>query len=516
MRIGLLNEGTYPVTKGGVSTWCDQLINQLEEHEWHVVTLVAEERRVIWPLPDNVASTTLVPMWDAPPARRLLARFQGRRQRRNAAAALVDLWRGVLPAEPGAGIDLDCVRTSLRTLSLGGPVPLSRLLTDHGSSEAILAAWTAHRAANPRLPELTLRQAAQAAALCDRMMMVMDAAWPQVDVINASSNGAAALLGLARHWRDGTPLVLTEHGVFLRERYVALDALGWSWAARYVALTFTKAVCQLTYADADVISPVSRFNGRWEAELGADRHAIVPIPNGVDPALFPEVEGEPDEPVISFVGRIDPLKDLQTLIEAFGLVLAEMPRARLRLFGPTPPTNSDYREGLETRLAELGIADSVAFEGPVPSARPAIEAGQVVALSSISEGLPFTVIEAMMSGRPTVSTDVGGVSEVTGRDGEAALLVPPRDPRAFAEALLVLLRDRGRRLEMGRKARSRMLQQFSLTVFAERYSTLYTTAAAAGFRRTSRTCPHAATSDPLCAIPGSPCVVGCFPEGSAA
>ncbi|MCA1783996.1 MAG: GT4 family glycosyltransferase PelF [Intrasporangiaceae bacterium] len=421
MRVALVNEGTYHVAKGGVSTWCDQLVTELDEHEWHIVTLVGEERSAVW----------------------------------------------------ATAQDLVGVRAALCILAEPGPVALSRLLTDHGSFRPMLAAWAAHHTGNGALPRLSVAQAARAATACDRMMMVMDSEWPEVDLVNASSNGAAALIAMARRWRDDTPFVLTEHGVYLRERYLALTAANWEWVVRYVTMAFTRAICQLAYREAAFISPVSRFNSRWASRLGADPAKVLPIPNGADPASFPAVEGEPAEPVVSFVGRIDPLKDLHTMIDSFALVHAQLPEARLRLFGPTPPVNAAYRASLEQRIEELALAATITFEGPAASARPAIEAGQVVALSSISEGLPFTVIEAMMSGRPTVNTDVGGVAEVTGTDGVAGVVVPPRDPEAFADALLALLRDAPRRAAMGAAARERMLADFSLPVVARRYRSLY-------------------------------------------
>ena len=477
MRIGLVNEGTYPVVKGGVSTWCDQLIRRLDEHEWHVVTMVGEERAPVGSAPAPLASTTLVPLWD--PVRRRPAGAAARRRRRDVAEALDLLWRSVLPPSGDATLpELTGLRAALQVLAERGRVTLAQILEDRGSFRPLLAAWAEHRAANPDLPPLTVAQAARAAQSADRTLGVLDARWPQVDLVNASANGTAALAAMARQWADGTPFVLTEHGVYLRERYLALDAAGWDWTVRYVSMAFTRALCHLAYREATYIAPVNRFNSRWECRLGADPARIVPIPNGVDPESFPAVPGEPDEPVVSFVGRIDPLKDLRTMIEALAIVRAEIPNARLRLFGPTPAANTGYRASLEALVADLHLGEAVTFEGPSPSARPAIEAGQVVALSSISEGLPFTVIEAMMSGRPTVNTDVGGVAEVTGPDGLAALVVPPRDPAAFALALVTLRRDAPRRAAMGAAARQRMLADFSEPVFVERYRHLYDAVAA--------------------------------------
>jgi glycosyltransferase involved in cell wall biosynthesis len=94
----------------------------------------------------------------------------------------------------------------------------------------------------------------------------------------------------------------------------------------------------------------------------------------------------------------------------------------------------------------------------------------VVALSSISEGLPYTVMEAMMCGRATVSTAVGGVPEVT---GDAGVVVPPRDPAALADALADLLLDDRRRIDLGARARGRALRTFPLELMLERFRATY-------------------------------------------
>ena len=111
---------------------------------------------------------------------------------------------------------------------------------------------------------------------------------------------------------------------------------------------------------------------------------------------------------------------------------------RLRLFGSAPAGAEGYLQSCRDLAAELGLADAVGFEGRVEEIRDAYAAGSVVVLSSISEGFPYTLIEAMTCGRACVATDVGGVSEALGDTGR---LVPPRDPEAMAAACLELLGD---------------------------------------------------------------------------
>lgn len=468
-RVGLINEGTYPVAMGGVSTWCDQLVRGLPDTQFELVTLVGPDRGVVWELPPNVNSVTTVGMWDAVrPGATVAAQLARPRLRK----ALHDFWSAVLPRDADAHVDTGLLDSALRRLCEPLKGALLPQLTSAGSVRAIIAAYSAHSRTR-NLPQLTLQQAAKVASLVDPMIAVADTQWPQVDVVHAASNGPAAVIALARHWRDGTPIVLTEHGLYLRERYLGLGALDMPFAVRYAVMTALRGVCQVAYRYAKLLAPVSDFNARWEERLGADPQRVITIHNGVDTSRFHYIDHEPEVPTVSFVGRIDPLKDLHTLITAFRIVADRVPNAKLRLFGPTPPCNTEYEKSLRQKVSDLNLDDAVTFEGRVPSALPAIEAGHVVALSSISEGLPFTVMEAMMAGRATVNTDVGGVREVTGDDGTAGIVVPPRDATAMGKALAELLEQHDRRQAMGINARERALTMFDLTVFQDRYRDVY-------------------------------------------
>jgi polysaccharide biosynthesis protein PelF len=296
------------------------------------------------------------------------------------------------------------------------------------------------------------------------------------------------MMGIVDKWETGTPLLVSEHGVYLRERYLAYQQGALAPGVRAVLTCFHRLLSGLGYREAELVLPVTDYNRRWEHQAGADPAAVVTVHNGVDPDRYPVLTAEPDDPVLVWVGRVDPLKDLETLISAFALVRAERPRARLRLFGPIPKGNEPYAERCASLVQELGVADAVCFEGPVPSSREGFATGQVVVLSSISEGLPYSVIEAMMCGRPTVSTDVGGVAECV---GETGLVVPPRDPAALAAACLELLQDPARRTAMSALARTRAVELFSLDRFERTYRSLYRLAG-----RAVRLVPDTAGSGP--------------------
>ena len=252
---------------------------------------------------------------------------------------------------------------------------------------------------------------------------------------------------------------MSEHGVYLRERYLAFQGYDAPWSVKYLVLSFYRRLTRLAYAEASVIAPVNVYNQRWEIEHGADPDIIVTALNGVDVEKYPVAEDEPTDQIIAWVGRIDPLKDLETLIEAFARLQRRMPRAWLDLYGPVPVGNEKYYRKLRELVARRHLGARVQFRGSVSPVSKAYHNARVIALSSISEGLPYTVIEAMMSGRATVSTDVGGVREVVGDTG---LLVPPRDPKALADALERVLSDDELRHDLARRAAVRGRSYFPL------------------------------------------------------
>jgi len=481
MRVALINEGTYPVNTGGVSTWCDQLVSGMPDHRWDVVALTSSAGTpVTWTLPPQIRSTVLHPLWA--PVRPGIAEGQilGRRRRVRVRSAMRALWSAILPPAGTTAVvngavhhDPVALGQAMRALVEAGAGDLSRLLVAEGSAEALLEAWRAHAPALDRAAPLSVGGAVEASTLVDRTLAATDVRFGEVDLIHASTNGAASLVALARKWRDGTPVILTEHGVYLRERYLALAGTQLGWAARYAVCTALRAFCVLTYAEADLLLPVSDFNARWATRLGADPARIHTVHNGVDTTTMVPVGPEPSVPTVSFIGRIDPLKDLDNLVHSFAVVRGALPQARLRIFGPCPPGNEGYKREVEAAVGRLGIADAVSWEGPTAGPRPAFEAGTVVALSSISEGLPFTTIEAMMCGRATVNTDVGGVSEAVGRDGLLGGLVPPRDPRAFGEECLRLLTDDDTRRAVVQRAREQALESFALTTCIDRFRGWY-------------------------------------------
>ncbi|HEY5833179.1 GT4 family glycosyltransferase PelF, partial [Streptomyces sp.] len=467
-QVTLLTEGTYPHSAGGVSVWCDQLVQGMPDVDFRVIAVTGTGREpAVWQLPAHVRSLDVVPLWGAEP--------EGRAPRGRDRRAFLASWERFLLAlldEDGDDARHE-EHFGSELYALAGWAAAGALSAALRSEDAVrtLARLTSRPGTAMAAARPTQHDVLTATDLLEHALRPLGAVPPPGGVAHAVSGGLATLPGLVAHHRYGTPLLLTEHGVYQRERYLGYRTGPYRWPVKALLLGFFRLLSRETYRTSALITPGNRYNRRWEEHGGAAPDRVRTVYNGVDPGAFPLAGPEPTVPTLTWAGRIDPIKDLETLVRAFALVRAEMPAARLRIFGGTPRGGEEYRERCAALAGTLGVGDTVTFEGRVDDIRTAYAAGQVVMLSSISEGFPFTLIEAMSCGRCTVSTDVGGVREAVGDTG---LVVPPRDPRAMAEAALALLRDPARRAALGAAARLRVIDQFTLRQTIDAFRGIYT------------------------------------------
>ncbi|MEU9231649.1 GT4 family glycosyltransferase PelF [Streptomyces subrutilus] len=467
-HVTMLTEGTYPHVHGGVSTWCDQLVRGMPEVDFNVIALTGSGREpVTWELPRNVYRHTSVPLWGAPPGRSRRTALRGKAHRR-----FTEVYETFLLSllEPGSGPGDHRFSEALREMAaLARAGRLAPALRSESVLRMLMTLWTrpdlTTAAAAP-----TIHDALTATDLLEHALRPLCVRIPPDSVAHAVSSGLATLPALAAKYLDEVPFLLTEHGIYLRERYLGYRSAAQRWPVKALLLGFYRELNTEGYRQADLITPCNQYNRRWEERGGAASDRIRTVYNGVDPHAFPEAGPEPEVPTLSWCGRIDPIKDLETLIRAYAFMREELPALRLRLFGPVPAGCEEYKLRLEKLAADLGVDDGISYEGRIEQVARAYAAGSIVMLSSISEGFPFSIIEAMSCGRTTVSTDVGGVREAVGDTG---LVVPPREPETMARATLALLRDPERRAELGRASRRRVVEKFTLHQSVDGFRHIY-------------------------------------------
>ncbi|WP_427166067.1 DUF3492 domain-containing protein [Streptomyces sp. C1-1] len=483
MRIGLLTEGGYPYVSG--DAWCDRLVRGLGQHEFDVYALSrsrSQEDEGWVTLPAQVRRVRTAPLWAAEDD----GVVYGRRARRRFAEHYGEL-AAVLCASgsPEVASTLEADRFGsalygLAELALDEGGGLGGALRSENAVRALERACHApgaqRTAREARVPDLL-----SVAAHLERVLRPLSLDWYQddalgaVDLCHATSGGPAALPGLlARHF-FGVPLLLTEYGVRLRTHYLA--ATDAPPAVRSLLAAFHCRLAAETYDRAAIVTPGNAHARRWQERCGADRAKLRTVHPGMDASPFAEV-GEStdcaDPDTLVWVGRVEPTKDLVSLLHAFAEIRKEEPKTRLRIIGaPAGPEGETYLGHCRALAAQLfpdeaegphTVGDNpVSFAeigGPeLPTLADAYASGGVTVLSSVVEGFPISLVEAMFCGRATVSTDVGAVVEVIGGTG---LVVPPRNPRALAEACVALVRDPARRERLGAAARARALELFTV------------------------------------------------------
>lgn len=175
-----------------------------------------------------------------------------------------------------------------------------------------------------------------------------------------------------------------------------------------------------------------------------------------------------DEVLVSFVGRIVPIKRIDVLLTALATARRQGAKLRLALAG-----DGEMRAELESLAHSLGVAEVVDWLGYRADLRPLTAAADIAAVSSDNEGTPVSLIEAAAAAVPAVATDVGGVSEVVA-DRRSGLLVPADDSEAFARALAELAAEPERRRKFGAAARERALARYSIDRLLADIDELYT------------------------------------------
>lgn len=172
---------------------------------------------------------------------------------------------------------------------------------------------------------------------------------------------------------------------------------------------------------------------------------------------------------VGTMGAFSPRKDQRLFLEAARLVLEDRPNVRFRLAGEAAtPADEPYAGDLRAFVAEAGLADAVDFCGWIERPHDFLDTIEVYVQSSLHEGLPGAVREAMLHGLPVIGTDVGGTGEAVA-DGETGCLVPPKDARAMADAILRLCAEPETAAAMGRRGRERAERLFSRDAYLKNY-----------------------------------------------
>jgi glycosyltransferase involved in cell wall biosynthesis len=253
------------------------------------------------------------------------------------------------------------------------------------------------------------------------------------------STGYAGFLAAMLRWKTGRPLILSEHGIYTKERKIDLFHSEWIrdhrdpfardpveiGYLRQLWIRFFESLGRLCYSAADDIVALYEANRARQIADGAPEERTRTVPNGINVArlgaLIDKRPANDPPPVLCLLGRVVPVKDVKTFIRAIHVIARRMPEVEGWIAGPTEE-DPGYAEECRALAASIGVADRVKFLGYQRIDNVLPKVGLLV-LSSITEGLPLVLLEGFAAGVPAVATDVGACRQlIEGLEGEDAAL----------------------------------------------------------------------------------------------
>ncbi len=312
---------------------------------------------------------------------------------------------------------------------------------------------------------------------------------PEADLYHSLSTGFAGWIGTELKRQRDIPLLLTEHGIYWHEIELGADeiecgfkvmkmkrramCIGNNW---FTWLQFFKHIAKQAYTDADVITTVCEKNRVIEMSISREAKKCRVIPNGVPLVGLSKIaHGQRTQaPAIGLIGRVTPIKDVESFIRACEIVSKELPLARFYVIGPIDQ-NPDYYLRCQKLAEKLGL-ENLFFTGNI-DVKNYYKNLDLVVLTSVSEGLPFSLLEAMAVEIPVVATKVGGCEElINGADdglGQAGLLCRVGDVAGIAAAMIQILKEQSLAQKFGQVGRKRIEKYYRLEDMVEKYRSIY-------------------------------------------
>ena len=456
MKVGVVVEGTYPYVTGGVSTWLHVLMSNLSDIEFHIYHLKPDSKRrePKYNIPSNV---TLIKEIN------IFSEVEWKFRKKVPEKVVDDIFylitmendivkiakglKDILANE--AGKNIYYLLSSKAFWNIITEV-YRRFFKNRGFTEFY---WMMRNLLTPFVNSF-------------QFLPEKD------DIYHSVTTGYASLTAMAGKFYYDSPLIITEHGIYHREREKEiLSSKFIPEEYKKMWIGFFKTISALAYQSCDFLTTLFKKNQIFQKELKADEKKMSIIPNGVDVEKFDLPKEKHEGFVVGFVGRISKIKDVKTAIKAIKVAKEEIKDLKFLIIGPKD--EEEYYDECQMLVELMDLGDTVEFLGPqnVLEYYPRID---VLLLSSVSEGQPLVILEAMASGTPVVATDVGACREMVEDElGRSGFIVPPKDYIGIAKALIKLHEDKELWKEFSRNGKKVVREKYRLDQMIKKYRELY-------------------------------------------
>jgi glycosyltransferase involved in cell wall biosynthesis len=317
---------------------------------------------------------------------------------------------------------------------------------------------------------------------------------PPVKIIHSASTGYAGLLGSLLQKKQQIPYILTEHGIYAKERWIELmrnyffeyiikeqNQFNNKRGVLAIWVHFFTILSKIAYDAADPIISLIEGYRTHQISDGARPERTRILSYGIDfnrYAFLNKKWPRQDKKIIACIGRVVPIKDIKTFIRASALIINKDPNVEAWIVG-AQKEDPDYVDTCKSLTRTLGFENKIKFLGE-QNVMEIYSQIDLLILTSISEGTPFVILESFAVGLPVVSTDVGGCRElIYGKNkedqllGEAGRLVNISNPEAIATAAFELLSDESAWVKAQKTGYERVRNFYSMDQFIDNYSLIY-------------------------------------------
>jgi len=492
----LLLEGTFPYVRGGVSTWVKQIIEGMSHLTFSIIFLGAndgEYDKPAYDIPENVVHIEIHYLLESDietaPKKMPFWKIEDSKSEEFSQND-----KSHLMLSNSEGAISDDIAKSFASLLIG-----PRALTESDLRHSKLA-WNTIKRKYEDAPEgldfnhffWTVR--AMHSPLFNLARIAENG--PQAKVYHSVSTGYAGFLGSLLSSQTEKPFIISEHGIYTKERELDLAQVDWIPEEldpfkvglndnmnylRCVWIRFFQSLGRMSYASANEIYTLYNGNRMRQIADGAPESKLTIVPNGVNVDRFKTVRRSPDAqipPVLALIGRVVPIKDIKNFIRAMRIIRAKVPNVEGWLVGPQDE-DPDYTKECKMLVESLDLANCVKFLG-FQSPDDIFPRVGLSVLTSVSEGQPLVMLEGYAAGIPAVATDVGscselvyGVSEEDKAIGASGAVVPIANPSEFAEAVITLLSDEGTWRAASNAAIERVETYYDEKDMIRRYADIY-------------------------------------------
>lgn len=463
MRVCIVAEGCYPFVVGGVSSWVHSLIGLFPKTEFVILAIAANRTlrgKYAYELPPNVSEVYELYLEDVDwtPKKRHPKRMS--KLQYSALRSLI--------------LDQDVEWEVLFDFFQNGDVSLNDLLMGEDFLQAVTECYQLQYSQIVFSDFLwTMR------SIYLPLFLTLQAELPKADLYHCVATGYSGVLGSMAKHKYGSRLLISEHGIYTREREEELIKAKWvSGIYKNIWIAQFRKMSKLAYQSGDLITSLFEHARELQIELGCPAEKTMVTPNGIRVESLEDIPGkqkeDQDKINIGAVLRVTPIKDVKTMIQAFGFAKEKEPRLKLWIMGPWEE-DREYAQECFDLVESMHIQDIV-FTGRI-NVRDYLGRMDATILTSISEGQPLTILESYAAHKPVIATDVGncyGLIYGEGDDfGEAGILTHIMNVEEIAGAMIAMAEKTTMRQQMGEAGYQRVMSKYRIEHMQEAYWNIY-------------------------------------------